>query len=365
MITETCVKNGKELRSGYTTGSCATAVATASTIMLITQNEISGVNITLPSGSIVNFLIDDVVITDRYASCSVTKFSGDDPDITDGAKIFGEVTFNNLDGIELISGIGVGIVTTKGLQCAVGEPAINPVPRKMIISNTKSVLDKYNIKKGITIKISVPDGERLAKKTFNPRLGIVGGISILGTTGIVEPMSEKALIDTIKVCVNKEYVNDPNSILISPGNYGRNYCQNELNIDINKSVKFSNFLGEALDYIKYKGFKEITIVGHFGKLVKVAGGIMNTHSSVADARFEIISTHCILHGADKSLLEKIVDCSTTDEAFDLIEQYDFYEDVKKSILAKALFHINYRLKDEIKIQLAMFGNDGKHSIRNF
>lgn len=151
--------------------------------------------------------------------------------------------------------------------------------------------------RGLDVEISVPGGDEIAKKTYNPRLGIVGGISILGTSGVVDPMSEKALIDTIKVVVDRQHAKDPEHILIAPGNYGRDFCREELGLDIENAVPVSNYIGEALDYIRYKGFKKILFVGHTGKLIKTAAGIMNTHSSYADGRMEIIAVHSALWGA--------------------------------------------------------------------
>lgn len=357
------VKNGKALRFGYTTGSCATAAAAAATEMLLSGSRVERADITLPSGEKAVFAIEDIDMREDAVTCSVTKDGGDDPDATHGAKIFAKVKKREAD-ILLIGGRGVGLVTAKGLQCKVGEPAINPVPRKMIRENARRILQSYSADCGLEITISVPDGAEIAQKTYNPRLGIVDGISILGTTGIVDPMSEKALVDTIKAVVDKQYAEDSENILISPGNYGREFCQEYLQLDIQRSVPVSNYIGEALDYIRYKGFKRILFVGHTGKLIKIAAGVMNTHSSYADCRMEVIGVHSAICGADPQTVGQIMNCVTTDEAFDLIKDMSYYEAVKNRILEKVLYHLRFRLKGAAEIEIVMFTSDKDHIIKS-
>lgn len=357
------VVGGKALRRGYTTGSCATATATAAAEMLLSGKQITDVTILLPSGDKVAFEIDDIVIAKEFVSCSTIKDGGDDPDATHGAKIFAKVSIADKD-ITIKGGKGVGTVTAKGLQIPPGEPAINPMPRKMIRENVTRVTEQHKYTKGLEVEISVPEGEEIAKKTFNPRMGILGGISILGTTGVVEPMSEKALVDTFKSVIDQQYVQDPEHILISPGNYGKDFCRDYLNLDIEKSVQISNFVGECLDYIKYKGFKKILFVGHTGKLIKLAAGIMNTHSAYADARMEIIGIYSALSGAGTETLNQIMNCVTTDDAFDLIKDKPYYEEVKERLLDRVMYHLNYRLKEEVEIEVVMYTNDRNHIIKS-
>lgn len=354
------------MRFGYTTGSCAAAAATAAAEMLLSQKKTETVAVSLPGGENALFSLQNIEIGRDRVRCSVTKDGGDDPDATHGAEIFAEVRFGDQEGaVGIIGGKGVGVVTAKGLQCAVGEPAINPVPRKMIRENCRRILEKYGAKRGIDVEISVPGGEEIAKKTFNPRLGIEGGISILGTTGIVEPMSEKALVDTIKAVIDRQYAEDPECILISPGNYGRDFCREYLHLDIERSVPVSNYIGEALDYIRYRGFKKILLVGHTGKLIKTAAGVMNTHSSYADCRLEVIGLYSALSGADRKTVEQITECVNTDEAFDLIASQPYYEEVKRRILEKSLYHLRLRLRDEeAELETVMFTTDRRHIIKS-
>ncbi len=354
-VMNTIVKEGKELRSGYTTGSCATAASTAAAQMLLTQMPVYNITIVLPNGKRVLFAINDIEISSEQASCSVVKDAGDDPDVTDGIKIFAKCELIQ-EGIVLKGASGVGVVNCKGLGFQVGDAAINAVPRKMIIENVKSICEELFYENGLCITLYVPKGEEIAKKTFNPRLGIVGGISILGTTGIVEPMSEKALIDTIKLLIDKQKTLNDKSILLSPGNYGRGFCQDKLGLDIDKAVKCSNFIGEALDYARYCQFKKILLVGHVGKLVKLAGSIMNTHSKIADCRMEIFAAHAAIIGADRDVIKKVFNSFTTDEVIEHLEKANICDEVFESMMGKILFHLNYRLKNEVEIGVVLFNN---------
>ena len=352
------VKNGKQLRFGYTTGSCATAAAAAATRMLFRQHPLEFMAITLPTGAQVVFNINDIAIQAQTVTCSVTKDAGDDPDVTDGIKIFATATLAPSE-IRLNGGEGIGRITSQGLACPVGEAAINPVPRKMILDNVARICKEENSPAGVTITIFVPAGEQLATKTFNPRLGIVGGISILGTTGIVEPMSEKAIVDTIKLLIDKQSLVDSENILITPGNYGRDYCREVLQLDIEKAVKCSNFIGETIDYLVYRKFQKVLLVGHIGKLVKIAGGIMNTHSAIADCRNEIFAAHTALAGADKELVQKVMNSLTTDQILEHLDQADICEQVFASILERILFQLNYRSKNALQISVIAFSNKQK------
>lgn len=356
------VKNGKELRCGYTTGSCATAASSAAVEMLLSGKRVDIVKITLPSGGTAMFEIENINLSQNKVSCSVIKDAGDDPDVTDGIEINAEVSLCE-NGFMLLGGEGVGTVASEGLQCKVGEPAINPVPRKMIEQNVNLIFEKHSYKKGVSIKISAINGEEIAKHTFNSRLGIIGGISILGTTGVVEPMSEKALVDTIKVLIDKAKVKNAKTVLIAPGNYGRDYCINKLGFDIDIGIKFSNFIGETLDYLVYNGFERVLLVGHVGKLIKLAGGIMNTHSSIADCRMELLAVHSALCGADCSVVKRIMDAKTTDQAIAIIDKIGIIDTVFSSILEKIKFHINYRIKEKMQVEVIIFSANDKMLIQ--
>lgn len=282
--------------------------AVAALFLLISGESLPAVQVRLPQGEQALISIQRWQRCTDSALCWVQKDGGDDPDVTHGAMICAQALLLNQmpeptatpeerDCQVLVDGgEGVGRVTGPGLQIPAGYAAINPVPRKMIAQQVRAACQHLGCNKPVQVIVSVENGRELARKTFNPRLGIEGGISILGTTGIVEPMSEQALVETIHILVDKARLHNPNTILLAPGNYGKDYCLHQLGLDLEKGVKFSNFLGETLDYVKYRGFRQLLLVGHVGKLVKIAGGVMNTHSSVADCRMEILTAHAAMAG---------------------------------------------------------------------
>lgn len=311
-------KDGKNLRYGYTTGSCATAATKAGVWMLITGKPKEQISIITPKGVKLELDVEDIKIKPNQVICAIRKDAGDDPDVTDGALIYSKVSFNDSCNITISGGKGVGKVTKKGLDQEVGNFAINSVPRKMIEENVRQVCDAFDCKMGIDVEISIPDGERLAKKTFNPRLGIVGGISVIGTTGIVEPMSEDAIIKTIELELRQKKELGDEYILLTPGNYGLDYVKNALNLDVEKAVQMSNFVGHTLSYCNKLGLKNILMVGHIGKLVKLAGGIYNTHSKYGDCRMEILASYGAAAGINSQSVKKILKSVSCDEAIDIL-----------------------------------------------
>jgi cobalt-precorrin-5B (C1)-methyltransferase len=350
------IKSGKKLRKGFTTGSCAAAAAKACAIMLFEKIEIPEVSLTFPGGEEIILKPEDIILNEASASCCIIKDAGDDPDVTNGIRIYARVEKAKA-GISIDGGIGVGRVTSAGLPCKIGEAAINPGPRKMIFNALEEVARLYKYDGGFHVEIFVPQGVEIAKKTFNERLGIVEGISILGTTGIVEPMSEAALIDTIKLEMSIRKQNGQNVLFISPGNYGVGYAREHLGIDVDSAVKISNYIGEALDYAIYLGFKKILLVGHIGKLVKLAAGVMNTHSKIADCRNEIFAAHSALAGAGKETVEKIMNAKTTDEIHNILLQNNISKMVYESILGKIVYHLNYRVMNKARIEVLVFSNE--------
>ena len=313
-------KDGKRLRLGYTTGSCAAAAAKAAAWMLLTGREKTAIRLMTPGGMELELPVEEIARTPGRVRCAIRKDGGDDPDITSGALIFAEATRREAPGVGIDGGFGVGRVTKPGLDQPVGNAAINSVPRKMIRENVEEVLRLTDCPGGVDIVISVPEGETLAKKTFNPRLGIVGGISILGTTGIVEPMSEKALVDTIRVELRQRRASGAEYALLTPGNYGSDFIRDALGLDLQKAVQVSNFLGDSLDICRELGFRGALLVGHIGKLVKVGGGMMNTHSRYGDCRMEILAACAGAEGAPKTCIREILDCAACDEAVRLLTE---------------------------------------------
>lgn len=354
---EYIVKNGKRLRCGITTGTCATAAATAAVQMLLSKDVVNNVSVKLPSGEIILIDILEPCISIKQVSCYVKKDSGDDPDVTDGALIYAHVSLDDTGIISIDGGQGVGRVTQKGLDCPVGHAAINSVPLKMITENVHKVCDEYGYRGGVKVVISVPRGEELAKRTFNPHLGIVGGISIIGTTGIVEPMSEKALVDSLKVEMRVIKEKGYKDILAFPGNYAKSFIDKTLGIRGDNSLKFSNYLGEVLDYALELEFEEILIVGHIGKMVKVAGGMMNTHSHNGDFRMEILACYAALFGADKEIVKEILSSVTTEQAIEILIREKIEKEVIEKISERAKFYINKRVDNKIKTKLIIYSNE--------
>lgn len=344
----------KKLRSGYTTGSCAAAAAGAATRMLLEGSTLNEVFLLTPKGVTLNLKIEEISKSKDLVRCAVRKDSGDDPDVTDGIMVYATVRRSQGNRIILDGGIGVGRVTLPGLSQKIGEAAINKVPKQMILQEVTSVCERKGYDGGLEVIIDIPEGVEIAKRTFNPKLGIVGGISILGTTGIVEPMSESALIDSIALEIKVKKANGQEMLILTPGNYGADYLNETLHIDINKAVKCSNFVGEALDTAIEVDYKKILMVGHIGKFVKLAAGIMNTHSKQADARMEIFLANAALEGAKLETLQAIEKAITTDEMISILKQSGHLEGVMKRIMSRINYHVRNRLGEDCKVGIIVF-----------
>ncbi|WP_022765450.1 cobalt-precorrin-5B (C(1))-methyltransferase CbiD [Butyrivibrio sp. XPD2006] len=324
-------KDDKKLRCGYTTGSCAAAAAKAALLMLIEGTDISQVSIVTPKGITYIAEIVDIERTEAGVSCCVIKDGGDDIDATNGMKIRALVSLRDDGEIFIDGGEGIGRITKPGLDQPIGEAAINSVPRKMIRENIEEVLAANGAKsRGATVIISAPEGEMIAQKTFNPKLGIVGGISILGTTGIVEPMSDEGILGTIKAQINMQKALGKKVLLMAPGNYGLKFITDEYRIDEDRAVLCSNFVYDTLMMALNAGFEKLLFVGHLGKLVKVAGGIKNTHSKYGDNRMEILADAVSKFAQGESLAEikrQLDECVMTDEALRIIDEFGYKEKV--------------------------------------
>ena len=312
--------DGKELRLGYTTGSCAAAASKAAAIMLLTGKEVSQIRLLTPKGLELELEVEDITIEKDAVSCAIRKDSGDDPDVTHGALVYSRVSFADDSGVHIDGGIGVGRVTKPGLDQPVGNAAINSTPRRMIRENLEEVMEMTAYDGGLDVMISIPKGEELARKTFNPRLGIEGGISVIGTTGIVEPMSEKALTDTIMVELRQKRELGYEYALLTPGNYGSDFIRDGLRLDPEWAVQTSNFIGDSIDMCVKLGFKGALLIGHIGKLVKIAGNMMNTHSKYGDCRMEILGSAAAAFGVRPETAEYILGCAACDEAVRVLRE---------------------------------------------
>lgn len=349
---QTVVRDGKELKYGYTTGTCATGAALAAVMLLETGIAPPAVTVVTPKGWPVILEVLEPKQGTGWAETAIRKDAGDDPDVTHQHLIFSRVERNSEGRVIFQGGKGVGRVTKPGLQIPVGEPAINPVPRRMI----EEVLRPYlSESKGYTVTVSVPEGEALAQKTFNPRLGIVGGISIIGTSGIVEPMSEEALKESLAVDLNMKKAAGLTRIVMTPGNYGRDIGLT-LGIDESLVVKTSNFAGFMLDRAADMGFTEILWVGHLGKLVKVAGGIFQTHSSVADGRLEILAAWAGAQGATPETIRSILASNTTEEAVGILESAEL-ESVFSVLARRVSERSEERSRNRLRVGTILFTLD--------
>jgi len=322
--------DGKLLRCGYTTGTCAAAAAKAAAEMLLGQQHIGDVSITVPNGETLVLETVDASYNEESALCAIKKDSGDDPDITNGVLVYAAVK-KIRQGIEIDGGEGIGLITKPGLDQPVGNAAINSVPRLMIKNETASICEKYDYPGGLSVVISIPGGDLIAKRTFNPRLGIEGGLSILGTSGIVEPMSNAALIDSIRLELQIIAAAGEKKLLLTIGNFGERFAKEILELPLNNQIKCGNFIGNTLAAAAELGFKQIILVGHIGKLVKLGLGITNTHSSNVDGRSEMLIACALRSGADMELLHKLDDCVTTESAVELLRETGLLRAVMENI----------------------------------
>ena len=357
IMEEYIVKDGKKLRLGYTTGSCAAAASKAAAWMLLTGKSKESIQIDTPKGIILNLDVLQISMEDDVVSCAIEKDGGDDPDVTKGSLVFAQVTRTDKPGITIDGGQGVGRVTKRGLDQPVGAAAINSVPRQMIRENLEEVCRLTDYHGGLSVVISVPNGEQLAKKTFNPRLGIVGGISILGTTGIVEPMSEQALVDTIRVELRQRKANGAEYVLLTPGNYGSDYIQKDIGIDPKIAVLTSNFIGETLDICKELKFQGALLIGHIGKLVKIAGGMLNTHSKYGDCRMDIMAAHAGAAGLSAPQIAEMLDCATCDDAIRILKENDLCSQTLERISNRIFFIMDHRVAGEMKTGAILFSKE--------
>lgn len=348
------IKGGKKLRLGYTTGSCAAAAARAAAYMLLTGRRLEQVELTTPKGIRLTLPVREIRMEEDRASCAIEKDGGDDPDVTTRTLIFAEVSRQEAPGVTIDGGPGVGRVTRPGLDQPVGAAAINSVPRQMIRENVEEIRRLTGETGGLSVTVSVPGGEALAAKTFNPRLGIVGGISIIGTTGIVEPMSEQALIETIRVELRQRRESGAEYVLLTPGNYGADFIRNGLGLDPSSAVQTSNFIGEAVAMCRELGFRGALLVGHVGKLVKIAGGMLNTHSRYGDCRMEIMAAYAAAAGLRPERVEEILGCVACDDALRVLREEGLYEAALARLTERVEFHLKAKAGGDMEIGAILF-----------
>lgn len=347
------------MRYGFTTGSCAAAASKAAAYMLLTGKLKNEITIETPKGISYTAQLVNIHRKENEVSCAVKKDGGDDPDITTGVYIYAKVSYRESteQKIEIDGGTGIGRVTKPGLDQPVGNAAINHVPRQMIEKEVMQVCRLVDYKGSLRIEISVPDGEKLAQQTFNPRLGIAGGISILGTSGIVEPMSNQAILDTIRIELNQRKAQGFDYVAVSPGNYGLDFMRKTYGYNLDRSVKCSNFIGDTIDMAVELGFQKLLLTGHIGKLIKVAGGIMNTHSKEADCRMELLAAFSVKAGVETEKVRQILDCVTTEEAVCILENSGELQLIMEMIAERICFYLEKRAKGMIQIDCILYANE--------
>lgn len=343
-----------KLRSGITTGASAAAAAQAAVIMLFKHEEIHTAKVINPQGREIFVPIQSVVLQNGCAEAIVIKDGGDDPDITNGLEIVVSVEAAG-EGIEISGGPGVGIVTKPGLQIPVGEPAINPVPRQMIIAAVRDYLPEGG---GVSIKVSVPMGQEKARRTLNPKLGIVGGISILGTTGIVEPMSEEAFKKSLVPQISMAKAHGFSTICLTPGRLGETWATEKMGIPGDAVIQMSNFVGYMLRSCTELGINQVILAGHHSKLTKVAAGCFHTHNKVADARLETLAAYAGLLGAPPTVIHRLLRANTSEGALEVLRESNLME-ILPFIAARAARRAREHVFGELRVGVVMFTMTGE------
>lgn len=355
------IRSGQKLlRCGYTTGTCAALGAAGAARLLFTGKAPETVGLRTPKGIVVEVAPIYCEKTETGAVCAIRKDGGDDIDATDGLPVIANVTLlpNEHGIVKIDGGEGVGRVTKPGLDQPVGAAAINHVPREMITEALLKEAKTFEYKGGFSVLVSIEGGEEAAKKTFNPHIGVIGGLSVLGTSGIVEPMSQQAIVDTMQLEIHQAALkNSARRLILTPGNYGLDYLRETypalLDIPV---IKCSNFIGDALDAAATEHFEEVLLVGHIGKLVKVAGGIMNTHSRMADCRTELFCTYAALAGAKKEVCEALMQAATTDACLDILDQNGLREPVMHGLINAVQLHLERRAAGAFQVGAVLFSN---------
>ncbi len=331
---------GKAYRKGYTTGSCATAAAKVAALMILRQQIIHQISIVTPSGVTLHLNVEEPLIHGNQATAAIRKDGGDDVDVTHGMLIYAQVKLRDDAHITITGGTGIGKVTQKGIGLPIGHSAINKTPLQTIEAAVREVLGP---ERGADMVIFAPEGEERALRTYNSRLGIMGGISILGTTGIVTPMSEESWKRTLAIELEQKRENGLDKVIFVPGNHGERFVREQLQVDTNLVVTMSNFVGYMLQEAERLAFRHVVMVGHLGKLIKVAAGIFHTHSHIADGRMETLVTHLALAGAPNELLQQVYHCLTTEAAMELIAQAG-YESVYDAIATRIVDRVQQMLR---------------------
>ena len=368
------------MRKGFTTGSCAAAAAGAAAWMLLGGCRREQISIITPAGIPYRAQVEDISISVDSVSCAVRKDSGDDPDVTDQMLIYASVRRishapdeaddapagsagrissgegSRMREVHIRGGTGIGKITRPGLDQEVGSDAINSVPRAMIEKEVRDVMELYDYRGGLEVEIFAPEGEAVARRTFNPGLGIEGGISIIGTTGIVEPMSTKAILDTIRIGISQKRAMGAKTLVVVPGNYGIQFLKDRYGFSGDQAVRCSNFIGDTVDMAAEAGISKLVLCGHVGKLVKLSGGIMNTHSREGDCRMELLAAAAIRCHVSEPVPERILACVSAEEACGILLEEGAGRQCFDLIMERIRYYLGRRAGDRMKTECLMYSN---------
>lgn len=356
MALEHYIRSGqKRLRCGYTTGTCAALAAGGAASLLLLGEAPERLSLVTPKGLAVEAAPEGLRYEGDAAVCGVRKDGGDDADATHGLVVVARVEKSPGPGVRIHGGEGVGRVTKPGLDQPVGAAAINRVPRQMVEAQARAVCAKAGYTGGLEVTLSIPGGREAAQKTFNPALGVEGGLSILGTSGIVEPMSQQALVDTIALELNQAAALGAEDLILIPGNYGEEFLRQHP-LGGAPVVKVSNFIGDALDLAAGHPFRQVLLVGHIGKLVKLAGGVMNTHSRYADCRAELFCAHAACCGASRQVCLELLQAATADRCLEILDGAGLREPVLRRLLEAIQLHLDRRVQGKYRVGAVLFSN---------
>ena len=348
-----------ELKTGYTTGSCATAASKAALLSVITQKKIGNVDILLPKKAYIQIPIHSCEFGTEKAKCSVIKDGGDDPDVTHGAEIVVELSFTGkINEIEIDGGQGVGIVTKPGLGLEIDRPAINPVPKKMIVENLREIGESILLKRGIRIVISVPKGKELGPKTDNPRLGIINGISILGTSGIVIPFSTAAYAASIRQNLDVSIAMGNNTVVLATGGRSEDFAKKMMpDLPEHCFVQMGDFSGYTIQQCGKKDIRRAYVVGFIGKLAKMAAGVRQTHVKGSKVDMNFLAELAQRCNASQDVIKDIKKANTARHVLEIIQENEI-EGFFEMICAQTHKHMREHSGGKIPIDVVLFDFEG-------
>ena len=353
------IETKTKLRTGFTTGSCATASSKACVLSIINQKKIEQTDIILPKRSKLDIQINSCEFTENSATCSVIKDGGDDPDVTHGAEIFVYVELtNNIGKIEIDGGEGVGRVTKPGLGLEIGSAAINPTPKKMILENVTEISKEILEKNGIMIKVSVPNGKELGPKTDNPRIGIMGGISILGTSGIVIPYSTASFAAAIRQQIAVVSSMNDDNVVLTTGGRSEDFARTIIELPDHSFIQMGDFSGYTIKQCAKQGLKKAYVAGFIGKLAKMAAGVKQTHVKGGKVDMKFLSELAKRCDAKSDTISKILGANTARNVQEIIieDKVDgFFDEVTK----EACNQMRQHSEEKIAVEVILFDFDGK------